>query len=289
MMNVRCLNCGVVNLVSDEVCKVCGAELQPAILEAAADESQAASDPSPRVYNDVIPPFTGPSDGIGPTFHLVKKNLWLITKIVFVIVAPFEVFRALSLGQGELDWQLLAGLFVMERMCDVLIAPALFYALLKVIQTGTAPGINESYRWGLSKIPKLALAAFMAWILTLFGLALLIIPGIILSLAFAVVHPVAIFEKGSAVDALRRSYKLTSGHRWNILGATIVIGILIGVINMMVGGVVTIFTLNGITFWPLNVAIAIVSDIFAEGLTVLSLVMYLGILRTLESGQSVIE
>lgn len=31
------------------------------------------------------------------------------------------------------------------------------------------------------------------------------------------------------------------------------------------------------------------SDIFAEAVTVLSLVIYLGILRTLESGQSVIE
>jgi hypothetical protein len=270
------------------VCKVCGAELQPAIPQPEF-ASQVASDPTTRVYNDVIPPFIGPSDGIGPTFHLFRKNLWLITKIVFVIVAPFEVFKALSVGQEVIDWQLTLGLLAMQIMCNVLVAPALFYALLKVIQTGVAPSVNDAYRWSLGKIPKLALAATLSWILTLLGMLLLIIPGIILSLAFILVYPVAVFEKGSAVDALRRSSKLTRGHRWNIFAASFVIGILLGVINIAIGGIVGIAALNGITFWPLNVVVAIVSDIFSEGLTVLSLVIYLGILRTLESGQSVIE
>jgi hypothetical protein len=38
-----------------------------------------------------------------------------------------------------------------------------------------------------------------------------------------------------------------------------------------------------------EVAVAVIGDIFAEAVTVLTLVLYLGILRTLESGQSVIE
>lgn len=288
MTSARCIRCGTVTLVAAEICKLCGAELRPEISEEHWG-TQAGQDPSPRAYTDDIPPFDGPSDGIGPTFHLFKKNVWLITKIVFVIVAPFEVFKSLSVGQAEIDWQLTLGLITLERMCDVLITPALFYALLKVIHTGAAPGINESYRWGLGKIPKLAVAAFLAWILTLIGLVLLVIPGIIVSLGFAVVAPVAIFEKGSAVKALRRSWQLTRGHRWNILGASIVLGLVIWVITAAATGAVGLFNLNGVSFWPLNVTAAIVVDIFAEALTVLSLVVYVGILRTLESGQSVIE
>jgi hypothetical protein len=284
MNNVRCLRCGVVNVVTDEVCKVCGAELQPAI-----SQTEDASDPVPRVYNDVIPPFDGPSDGIGTTVRLFRKNVWLITKIVFVIVAPFEIFKAFSVRQAEPDWQLSLGLFALQLMCNVLVAPALFYALLKVVQTGSAPSVNEAYRWGLGKIPKLAIAAAVSWILTLLGMLLLIIPGIILSLAFIVVYPVAVFEKGSAIDALRRSAELTRGRRWNIFGASFIIGILIGGINLAANGLVGIFTLNGITFVPLDVAVGIFGDILGEATTVLSLVIYLGILRTLESGQSVIE
>jgi hypothetical protein len=288
MNNVRCLRCGVVNLVTDEVCKVCGAELQPAIAQAEVPP-QDTSDPGTRVYGDLIPPFTGSSDGIGPTFRLFKNNLWLITKIVFVIVVPFEVFKALSVGHGEVDWQLTLGLFLMQRMCDALIAPALFYALLKVIQTGSAPGLNESYRWSLGKFPKLILVSLMYWVLVTLATLLLVIPGVILAVAFSLVLPVATFEKGSAVDALRRSFRLTRGHRWNIFGASFVIGLLVGVIGLGLGGVVTIFALNGMPFWPVEVSVAVIGDIFAEAVTVLTLVLYLGILRTLESGQSVIE
>src|SRR6185369_15823017 len=283
MTNVTCTQCGTVNLVADEVCKVCGAELR-SVTPPSLDD-----DPSTRVYSNDIPPFTGASDGIGPAFHLFRKNFWLITKIVFVIVAPFEIFKVLSLHQGQFDWQLPLGLFVMQLVGNFLMVPALFYSLLKVIQTGNAPGINEAYRWSLGKLPKLALAAVISWLLTMLGFALLIIPGIILSIVFSLVYPVAVFEKGSAIDALRRSAYLTKGHRLSIFLAYLAISILIGVISMAVSGVGSLLLINGISVWPFEVGIAVVTDIFAEGLTVLSLVIYLSILRTLESGQSVIE
>ncbi len=288
MNNVRCLRCGVVNLVTDEVCKVCGAELQPPFGQGETPH-QATSDPSTRVYGDVISPFEGPSDGIGPTFHLFRKNLWLISKIVFVIVAPFEVFKALSVDPTSIDWQLSLGLIALQLMANVLVVPALYYALLMVIQTGNAPSVNEAYRWSLSKFGKLVGACLISWILTVIGFVLLVIPGLILCIVFSLVYPVAVFEKGSAVDALRRSAQLTRGRRWNILGAYFVIWILVAVITSAASGLVSIFLLNGVMFWPLGAAVAIVNAIFAEALTVLSLVIYLGILRTLESAQSVIE
>lgn len=284
MTNVRCNQCGTVNLVADEVCKVCRAELR-----VAPQPETTEDEPNPRVVTNDIPPFIGASDGIGPTFHLFRKNFWLITKIVFVIVAPFEIFKSLSVRQGVADWQLPLGLLVMQLICNFLVVPALFYALLKVIQTGNAPSINEAYRWSLSKLPKLALASAVSWILTMLGFVLLIIPGIILSLVFAVVYPVAVFEKGSAIDALRRSAQLTKGNRLNILGASIVISILAGAINTAISGTGFILLANGITFWPLEVLLAVVTDIFGEAVTVLSFVIYLGILRTLDTGQSVIE
>jgi hypothetical protein len=281
MPNVRCNQCGTVNLVADEVCKVCGAELR--------STPRPGDDRTPRVFTDDIPPFTGATDGIGPTFHLFKNNFWLITKVVFVIVAPFEIFKALSVHQAQMDWQLSLGLFVMQLICNFLVVPALFYSLLKVIQTGDAPSLNEAYRWSLGKLPKLAAASIISWILTALGFVMLIIPGVILSLVFALVYPVAVFEKGSASETLSRSAQLTKGHRLNIFLAYVVIFILVGAINMAAGGVLGIFVLNGVSFWPLEVGVAVFSDIFGEAFTVLSLVLYVGILRTLESGQSVIE
>ena len=282
MTNVTCIRCGTANLVTDEVCRICGAELGP--LPAPAD----AETPSSRVYVTTIPPFTSPGDAIGPTFRLFTRNFWLITKIVFVIVAPFEVFSVLSSRQLTMDWQLGFGLFVLRLMCNVLVAPALFYALLKVMETGSAPGVNEAYRWGVSKIPKLAIAAIVSWILTALGFVLLIIPGLILSMAFILVSPVAIFEKGSPIDALRRSWRLTDGHRWNIFAASIVVGLAVGAVGLVISGGLSLFVFSS-GFWPLAVVGQIVTSILGEASTVLALVLYLGILRTLESDASVIE
>ncbi|HEX5883857.1 MAG TPA: hypothetical protein VFY67_04870 [Pyrinomonadaceae bacterium] len=272
MTNVNCFRCGVLNLVADEMCRVCGIELRPPGLlqpEPAADRN--------TTFIASIPPLSRARDVIEPTIQLFLKNLWLITRIVFVVVAPFEVFKALSVGRPDDGWQT-AGVFALGLLCKALIAPALIYALMKVMQTGTAPGVNEAYRWGLSKLGKLILCALMAWGLTVLGLVMLIIPGIILTLAFELVFPMAILEKHSPKATLRRSYELTKGHRWNILVAGIVMAFIVGVIGIPV---TMLFPANG-PIWQLNVVSAIITDILEQSKTVLSLVIYLSILRTLE-------
>lgn len=283
MTNVKCIHCGAVNNVADEVCKVCGAELQ----------SQTPSPESePRIEGDeqipippslnTIPPLQGASDIVGPTCSLFYKNFWLITKIVFVIVAPLEIFKALSVGNMERDPQLAAGITALQVLCNVLIAPALFYSLMQVIEMGSAPGVNEAYRWGLGKIPKLTLCAIMSYILALLGLVLCIIPGIIVSLAFTVVYPVAIFEKRGPIEVLKRSWTLTKGHRWSILGGGIVLALLAGVVSVPASAITDALAANQVSLWPLRVAAAIFVDIVAEITTVSTLVVYLSILRTLE-------
>ena len=84
-----------------------------------------------------------------PTLSLFIKNFWLITKLTLVIVIPFEIFKTLSLRDYVHDEQLALGVLVLDYMCKVLIAPALIYALMRVRETGKAPGINKSYRWSV--------------------------------------------------------------------------------------------------------------------------------------------
>ena len=279
MSNVNCFHCGVMNLVADEMCTACGVELR--------SHGLPQPEPTPETnYRNTttitsIPPFHG-LDVLGPALGLFFKNLWLITKIVIVVVAPFEIFKALSIGQADPGWSLAIGMIALALVCKALIAPALIYALMNLLQTGTAPGVNEAYRWGLSKLVKLSLCALMAWALQLLGYAMLIIPGIILTLAFTLVYPMAVLEQHSPWETIKRSYDLTKGHRLNILFAAIVMGLLVGLISMPVVGVSAVLLALGITFWPLHAAAAIISDILEESTTVLSLVIYLSILRTLE-------
>ena len=284
MTNVKCNLCGAVNNVADEVCTVCGAELQLQSHYHGSDDQNAF-----RHSLNVIPPFEGAGDVIGPTFGLFFRNLWPITKIVFVIVAPFEVFKTLSLRNIEADPQLLVGITALQLLCNALIVPALFYALVQVMETGIAPSVNEAYRWGLSKIPKLSLSAVLSWILIMLGTLLCIIPGIILGLAFHVVYPVAVFEQRSAVDVLKRSYELTEGRRWNIFLAGIVIAIVIGLGSLPAQAAIAALAINRVDSVPLLIAAAIYTDILAEVSTIFSLVVYLGILRTLGGRRSILE
>jgi hypothetical protein len=290
MTNVKCIRCGVVNVLSNEICRACGLELSPSATYSEGPRTYYPEFPrsSPLLIN-AIKPFDGVFDALGSTITIFSKNFWLITKLVVVIVAPFEIFKAMSVGETAGNWQLGLGTFVLQIFCNVLIAPALIYALMQVMQTGVAPGINEAYRFAVSKVIKVLLCTVMMWVLVTLGFVLLVIPGIFLFLAFELVYPVAVLEGGSPTEILNRSYTLTKGYKWSILGATFLMSVMLAVASAPVTILVALLAFNGFAFWPLQIVAAIISDILGEGATILSLVIYLGILRTLESRQSLIE
>jgi hypothetical protein len=290
MTNVRCIRCGVVNVLSNEICRACGLELSSSATYAQTPRTYYPEFPrsSPLLIN-AIKPFDGVAEALGSTVTIFSKNFWLITKLVLVIVTPFEIFKALSIGDTRGNWQLAVGTFALQIFCNILIAPALIYALMKVMQTGVTPGVNESYRFAVSKLIKVLLCTVMAWVLVMLGFVLLVIPGIILFLAFELVYPVAVLEGGSPTEILKRSYTMTKGYRWNILGATFLMSVMLAIASAPVSILVAMLAFNGFAFWPLQIVGAIVSDVLGEATTVLSLVIYLGILRTLESRQSLIE
>lgn len=287
MTTIKCNLCGAVNGVADEVCRACGAELQSPFRY---NESSPPPDSDGQSHQpNIIQPFDGAGSILGPTITLFAGKIWLITKIVFVVVAPFEIFKALSLGASEPDWQLAVGIVALQLLSNALIVPALYYALVKAMETGSHPTVNEAYRWGLSKIPKLAFSAVMSWVLIVLGTLLCVIPGIIAGLIFHVVYPVAVFEKGSAVDVLYRSHELTQDRLMNIFLAGLVIGILGALCSAPAALITGALASRGIGSLPVEIGAAIFIDIVAEITTVFSLVVYLSILRALGRTRSVIE
>ena len=274
MPDTYCVQCGAVNQIGYQYCVGCGSHL---------------SGSQPLRNSDGA--FSGihtfnVSHVLALTLRHFTKRLWLITKIVFLVVAPFEVFQVLSLDQSPQDWQTIWIGLLLGALCNVLIAPALIYALMKILETGVAPGVNESFRWGLSKLGRLAVCAACSYVLQTLGYMLCIIPGIIVSLSLALVYPVAILEKGSLNDVLRRSKQLTRGHRWEILGAQMVLGLLILAISapftLLIAGLETPRV-------ELLVFPAIVKDIAQQANTVLSLMMYLTLIRTPRQGNSTLS
>jgi hypothetical protein len=272
MPGTNCSYCGAANLAAEQVCVACGDDLT-------VQQFFPAYDP-PHDWEPVIDPDR-PLAKIGPlatgsalseTFSIFRSNLWLITKLVVVTVAPFELFRALSLAQiGQLPaWNLF-----MNGVSKVLVVPAVIYALMKILLTGREPGLHESYRWALTKVGKLAICVVIVTVLQTLGYALLLIPGIIVTLVFILVYPIAVLESGSVSEAFARSIELTREHRLEILGALIPLGVPV-LIASVLGSYVTD---GGATFWPLTATVGIVGHIMDQLLTILSLVFYLSLPR----------
>jgi len=282
MINTYCATCGAVNHIGEEFCVGCGVNLALQPTDAAAAPHDAPPT-DPREWQ----PFQNPLRsfaGIGPfsvgsilgtTLSLFFKNIWLITKIVFVVVAPFEIFKAVSLAQGRQDWQTTLLTLLLGAVCNLLIAPALIYAVMKVLETGAAPGVNESFRWGLSKIWTVAIAGGLSWLLQVIGYVLCIIPGIIVGLTLAVVYPIAVLENQSAEEVLRRSSTLTRGYRLEILIAGIGLALVAGALALPFG-----LLMSNVDWLPMSVFGGIVVDIVEQSFTVLSLIMYLSLIRT---------
>ena len=299
MPDTYCVQCGAVNQIGYQYCVGCGSYLaaQPtyaASADSTASETSEWTADEPHGWQPFRDP-NKPLPGIGTfnvshvlalTLRHFTRHLWLITKIVFLVVAPFEVFKIMTLDQAQQDWQTISIALLLGAMCNVLIAPALIYALMKILETGVAPGVNESFRWGLSKLGRLAACAAFAYVLQTLGYMLCIIPGIIVSLSLALVYPVAILEKGSLNDVLRRSKQLTREYRWEILGAQMGLGLLVLVIS---GPVALLIASIETPRVELLVFPAIVKDIAEQATTVLSLMMYLTLIRTPRQGNSTLS
>lgn len=281
MIDLKCVRCGSTNLVAGDVCQACAIEMPPAAGPLTRSTLFVPYLPLSKT-NSSIEPFYGVGSVLGPTLRLFADNIWLITKLTLVIVAPFQIFKALSVGDIAQDWQYRVGMFFLEALCNVLIAPALIFALMKVMQTGIAPGVNQCYRWGFSKLGKLGICVFVANMLQALGMALCFLPGVYAMVALSLVTPLAVLEKGSASEALLDSNELTKGHRWKILGAGIVIyGFLFGIIGLPVYWAAAVLGSNYFPFWAQPVA-EIIMSILGQATTILSLVIYLSIRRTLE-------
>lgn len=275
MTDVKCIRCGALATSTSQICKICEIELNPI---RPSSYSAPIFAPYPVDYGRInICPFTGVSEVLEPTIALFTRHFWLIAKITIVIVAPFEIFRAIRFSDIDYDWQLSVGLYVLDLMCSVLTAPALTYALMQVMQTGVAPGVNESYRWGFSKLVKLAIAAVVSWVLIGLGMMLCIIPGIVIALSLSLVFPIAILERGSPFDVYKASHELTKGHRWKILGATIIVLLLMGVFSVPAELAGEYVVSRNPAFWPLAAAGGIFAAIMHQATLVLSLVTYLSI------------
>jgi hypothetical protein len=167
------------------------------------------------------------------TAELYRCYPLLFTALALAVMAPYELLVLAITGYGPLKhshenagatWLLL---LLRTSLITPLISALLTHAVV-VIGEGRRPQLRTVALSGLRVLPVVAAAEIMANIGIALGFIALIVPGIVLSLRWAVVAQAAALEDDGWIAALGSSGRLTAKHYWHVFGLLLVTGLLSG-------------------------------------------------------------
>ena len=212
--------------------------------------------PPPSMGEQGLPPRSL-GEILSAAFEIYRQNAAQLLEIVAIVVIPLSIVSYLisrvALGV-KTKTEVLGGATVtvnQPRSFFVFALASLVAAAIAVITTAILQAailraavqatiadpveVRESYRWGLQRFGSILWVSILVGISVAIGLLLLIIPGLILLVLFAVAVPVVVVEGVRGTEAMRRSWTLTSGHFWHVAGVILVAAIIAGVVGGVIG------------------------------------------------------
>lgn len=201
-------------------CEKCGAVVLPE--PADWNPYQAPSSPLSGGVEGIGGPLEIPSSVLGKfalAIRLLASNLGLFSLIILTVWLPANVAIAFFAFYAPEDRQEILSIQLTNLIQGVfgpISIGALIHAVSKRLH-GEKVGYRQAIGAGFGNWGPLFVANLMAGIFILLGVLALIIPGIILMLRYALLDPVVVLERATAPR--ERSTTLTSGRRWQILGA----------------------------------------------------------------------
>lgn len=187
------------------------------------------------------------------TFRAIKNNfvnffiasiLMVGLPVALISVTPFVLETQTVMADGtvginlEQSTSLLIAnslVMVIGGLGGVILQATLVYGAVADFN-GEKASLQECLSIGLGYIFPIIGVAFLTGLGVFLGMILLIVPGVILSLGWAVVVPVLIVEKRSVTDSISRSWDLTSGYKWWILLLMVILTVLGAVIAAILEG-----------------------------------------------------
>lgn len=215
------------------------------------------------------PPSAGgggpiPSRGLGDilttAFDLYKVNASKLIQLVAMVVIPLSLVQAIIVdlainnASGEIKIDEVTGQVTIDSggLLQSVLGLAIVALMSVVIQQllagsltrgaagsllGRPVDVGESYRYAFSRIGGLIGLAIVVGLIVFVGYLLLIIPGIIFGVFFAMAMPAFIVERKGITASMSRSWQLVRGSWWHTLGVIVVAGILAGIVSGAIGAI----------------------------------------------------
>src|SRR3989344_3811570 len=177
---------------------------------------------------------------------LVSWAVTLVIGLVFGLPAVFLVWKQGGFGLFSLLLLLLAALGI--AVVHFWIQTALLCALQSKEAKLT---VKNTLQEAKNKIGPYAWVVILGKLITMAGVVLFIIPGIIFSVWFSLSCYVFIFENKKGMQALKRSKELVKGYWWPIFGRILILGL----VMCLVGWIIKIgFLINALFIGPFALA-----------------------------------
>jgi uncharacterized membrane protein len=181
------------------------------------------------------------SQVFGEAWQILKAKwtfLLGVWAVIFGVSFVGEILRSAAAEQGGI---LPAFISLAIQVLSLILTIGSVKVVLKVVRGETAD-IAELFKDNVQFIWQYFLLSLVMSLIVIFGLILLIVPGVIWSLKYMFAPYALIDEKLSFSDAMAKSDEMTRGIKWQLFGFTLAtIGLnLLGLLALGLGLIVTI-------------------------------------------------
>jgi hypothetical protein len=170
---------------------------------------------------------------LGEAWALYRRHFAhfiLISFVIYLVVAVITALLSLAAGSWGAFLGLLLTLFAM-----FLLQAALVKAVQDVRDGRVDLDLGQTVRAALPYVGAVTIAAILAGIGIAIGLALFIIPGLILLTFWSMIVPCIVIGGAGAIESFTRSHRTVRGYAWNVFGTLVVVALLLFAAEIVIG------------------------------------------------------
>jgi hypothetical protein len=166
---------------------------------------------------------------VSTTFSVYQRFPLLFLILAAGVVVPYELIVLAVTGAGPLSLREVSGSTSLTlSVIDVFLIGPLISALhvraVLEIRDGDRPQLASVASKAVTVLPVVIAAVIISTLGIFVGFIAFLVPGILLTLRWAVVAQSAALERGSWTDALRRSADVTRKNYWHVFGLLFLVG-----------------------------------------------------------------
>jgi hypothetical protein len=169
-------------------------------------------------YHEGMSPLSGVLNEAWALYRRHAPHFILISFAIYVVIAVLNALLSWGLG----GWGVIIG-WVISLFGMFLLQAALVTAVQDVRDGRVDLDLGATIRAATPFVGAVAIASVLASIGIVIGLALIIVPGLILLTFWSLIVPEIVIGRAGALESFGRSWRTVRGYAWNVFGTFVVV------------------------------------------------------------------